>query len=143
MAANTAVVLDGVPETMLWTLYQRAAEARRPDTVLPDPEAVALVEAVGTTGGYPFTERFGHPHPLVAQALALRAACFDSVVRQFLDAYPDGTVVSLGEVTSELGAHVEPGPGVEGGHRLVQQQQPGPGGQGAGQGDALGLAAGE
>jgi O-methyltransferase involved in polyketide biosynthesis len=97
MAASTAVVLDGVPETMLWTLYQRAAEARRPDTVLPDPEAVALVEAVADAGGYPFTERFGHSHPLVAQALALRSACFDSVVRQFLDAYPEGTVVSLGE----------------------------------------------
>ncbi|WP_042406874.1 class I SAM-dependent methyltransferase [Streptacidiphilus carbonis] len=97
MAASTAVVLDGVPETMLWTLYQRAAEARRPDTVLPDPEAVSLVEAVAESGGYPFAERFGHPHPLAAQALALRSACFDTVVREFLDAYPDGTVVSLGE----------------------------------------------
>ena len=91
-AAGSAA-LDGVPETMLWTLHHRAAEARRPDTVLADPQAVALAEAVD----FPFLQRFGHAHALAAQAIALRAACFDSVIREFLDVFPDGTVVSLGE----------------------------------------------
>ena len=90
---HSAAALDGVPETMLWTLYHRAAEARRPDTVLPDPYAVEAVEAVD----FPFVERFGHPHALLAQAIALRARCFDTVVRDFLLANPAGTVVSLGE----------------------------------------------
>ena len=90
---RTAAELAGVPETMLWTLYHRAAEARRPDTVLPDPHAVEAVEAVG----FPFVERFGHAHTLVSQAIALRAGCFDAVVREFLQEYPAGTVVSLGE----------------------------------------------
>jgi len=31
--------LEGVPETLLWTLYHRALEARRPDAVLHDPAA--------------------------------------------------------------------------------------------------------
>ncbi|MFC1415787.1 class I SAM-dependent methyltransferase [Streptacidiphilus cavernicola] len=91
--ASRADALRGVPETMLWTLHHRAAEARRPDTVLPDPRAVRLVEAVD----FPFVERFGHPHTVVAQAVALRAGCFDAVVRDFLRACPEGTVVSLGE----------------------------------------------
>jgi O-methyltransferase involved in polyketide biosynthesis len=90
---SRADALSGVPETMLWTLHHRAAEARRPDTVLPDPRAVQLVEAVD----FPFVERFGHPHALVAQAIALRAGSFDAVVRDFLRAHPAGTVVSLGE----------------------------------------------
>ncbi|MFC1414000.1 class I SAM-dependent methyltransferase [Streptacidiphilus sp. N1-12] len=90
---SRASALKGVPETMLWTLYHRAAEARRPDTVLADPLAVELVEAVD----FPFVERFGPAHPLVAQAIALRAGCFDAVVREFLAVYPAGTVVSLGE----------------------------------------------
>lgn len=90
---HSAAALDGVPETMLWTLYHRAAEARRPDTVLPDPYAVEAVEAVD----FPFVERFGHTHGFVAQSIALRAGCFDSVVREFLAVYPAGTVVSLGE----------------------------------------------
>jgi hypothetical protein len=29
------VELGGVPETLLWTLYHRAVEARRPDAVRP------------------------------------------------------------------------------------------------------------
>jgi O-methyltransferase involved in polyketide biosynthesis len=91
--AGEAVLLDGVPETMLWTLHYRAAEARRPDTVLHDPQAVTLVEAVD----FPFLSRFGHPGAFLAQAFALRAAAFDSAVRQFLDVHPAGTVVALGE----------------------------------------------
>ena len=90
---SRADALRGVPETMLWTLHHRAAEARRPDTVLPDPRAVQLVEAVD----FPFVERFGHPNAFLAQAIALRAGGFDSVVRDFLRARPGGTVVSLGE----------------------------------------------
>jgi O-methyltransferase involved in polyketide biosynthesis len=49
------VELGGVPETLLWTLYQRSIEARRPDAILADPRAVALVDELD----YPFAERFG------------------------------------------------------------------------------------
>jgi O-methyltransferase involved in polyketide biosynthesis len=40
------LALEGVPETMLWTLYHRAVEARRPDAVLDDPMALKLVERI-------------------------------------------------------------------------------------------------
>jgi len=53
------VALDAVPETLLWNLYHRAAEARRPDTVLPDPRAVELVD----TMDFPFAARFGPAAP--------------------------------------------------------------------------------
>ncbi len=36
--------LGGVPETMLWTLYARASEAKREAGILRDPEAVQLLE---------------------------------------------------------------------------------------------------
>jgi len=87
------VALDAVPETLLWNLYHRAAEARRPDTVLPDPRAVELVDAID----FPFEARFGSVAPALAQWQALRAACFDREVRRFLRRHPDGTVVALGE----------------------------------------------
>jgi O-methyltransferase involved in polyketide biosynthesis len=51
------VELRGIPETTLWTLYMRAAEARRPDAVLDDPKAVELLEAID----FPFATRFGAP----------------------------------------------------------------------------------
>ena len=49
------VRLEGVPETLLWTLYQRASEARRPDSVLRDPRAVEVLDAID----FPFEQRFG------------------------------------------------------------------------------------
>ncbi|MBD0695321.1 class I SAM-dependent methyltransferase [Streptomyces sp. CBMA123] len=84
--------LEQVPETALWTLWHRALEARRPDTVLHDPVAVELVERID----FPFAERFGRT-PLVSQLQALRAACFDREAADFLDRHPRATVVGLGD----------------------------------------------
>jgi O-methyltransferase involved in polyketide biosynthesis len=89
--AQLRVELTGVPETLLWTLYHRAAEARRLDAVLHDPMAVELVDAID----YPFEQRFGRAR--LGQWQALRALCFDNEIRRFLGAYPDGTVIALGE----------------------------------------------
>ena len=85
------VELRGIPETALWTLYMRAVEARRPDSVIDDPKAVELLERID----YPFEERFGAPR--LSQWQALRARTFDDEVRRFLAQHPDGTVVALGE----------------------------------------------
>ncbi|HWN27689.1 MAG TPA: class I SAM-dependent methyltransferase, partial [Actinomycetospora sp.] len=81
--------LTGVPETTLWTLHNRATEARRPGSDLHDPWAVAALDALS----YPYTERFGAP----SQVHALRARCFDAALRAFLDAHPAARVVALGE----------------------------------------------
>jgi O-methyltransferase involved in polyketide biosynthesis len=91
-AMSVAVDLTGVPETLLWTLYHRAQEARRPDAVLADPLAVSLVERID----YPFEERFG-ASSWRARWQALRARRFDVEVGRFLAARPGATVVALGE----------------------------------------------
>jgi O-methyltransferase involved in polyketide biosynthesis len=85
------VELDGIPETALWTLYMRASEAARPDSVIDDPQAVSLLERID----FPFEERFGAPR--MGQWQALRARAFDDEIARFLAAHPDGTVVALGE----------------------------------------------
>ncbi len=85
--------LAGVPETLLWTLYHRATEARRPDAVLADPLAVEVVDAID----YPFAQRFGRDVAARAQWQALRTRRFDDEIRRFLDRHSDGTVVALGE----------------------------------------------
>ncbi|MFC4908648.1 class I SAM-dependent methyltransferase [Actinomadura gamaensis] len=84
------VQLTGVPETLLWTLYHRAAEARREDAILHDPKAVELVDVID----YPFA-KFGDGS--LAQWQALRVLAFDYAVRRFVDEHPGGTVVALGE----------------------------------------------
>jgi O-methyltransferase involved in polyketide biosynthesis len=87
------VELGGVPETLLWTLYHRSVGARRPDAILTDPRAVALVDEMD----YPFAERFGSGEGALSQWQALRVKAFDEQVRRFLAEHPDGTVVALGE----------------------------------------------
>jgi O-methyltransferase involved in polyketide biosynthesis len=89
----SGVALAAVPETLLWTLYHRATEARRPDAVLDDPRAIELVDAID----FPFEERFGVAAAGWAQWQALRARCFDLAITSFLERAPDATVVALGE----------------------------------------------
>ncbi len=90
MTEKAKVELEGVPETLLWNLYHRSAEARRPGSVLDDPKAVELVDSID----YDFS-RFGEPK--MAQWHALRVMTFDREIRRFLKARPGGTVVALGE----------------------------------------------
>jgi O-methyltransferase involved in polyketide biosynthesis len=81
--------LTGVPETMLWTLYNRASEAKKPRGLIQDSEAARLYDALD----YDFTRYFG----LADGSHAVRAADFDAVVRNWLTRHPDGWVVALGE----------------------------------------------
>jgi O-methyltransferase involved in polyketide biosynthesis len=74
---------------MLWALHNRASEARRPDTILVDPDSVRIHAAID----YDFARHFGEP----MGSLAARAAEIDRVVRRWIVHHPDGFVVSLGE----------------------------------------------
>jgi O-methyltransferase involved in polyketide biosynthesis len=85
--AGAQVALLGVPETMLWTLYNRASEALRPESLLTDPEAIRIFEAID----YDFERSFGRPD----QSHAMRSRMFDRVVRPWILAHPGGTVVEL------------------------------------------------
>jgi len=81
--------LVDVSETMLWSLHNRASEAKRPDSVLVDPESVRIHSAIS----YDFARHFGDP----LGSLAARAAEIDRALRSWLEHHPDGTIVSLGE----------------------------------------------
>lgn len=80
--------LDGVSETALLTLHQRATEAARPDGIIDDPMAIALRDRLD----YDYQD-FGRTH----QATALRALVFDAVTRNYLAGHPRATVVALAE----------------------------------------------
>ncbi|MDI1431347.1 hypothetical protein QHF89_17765 [Polyangium sorediatum] len=57
MTERAPVNLTGIPETMLWTLHNRASEAKRPDAILRDPDAIRIYESVR----YDFERSFGKP----------------------------------------------------------------------------------
>ncbi len=81
--------LADVPETMLWTLHNRATEAMRTDAVIDDPKAIEIFKAID----YDYRASFGRPHP----SHPIRSLVFDRAVRAFLKDHPDGTIVNLGE----------------------------------------------
>ena len=82
-------VLTGVSETALLTLQVRAHEARRPDSIIDDPMAIQLADAID----YDFA-KFGFSR---RQDMAVRALAFDKQARRFLTDHPKATVVALAE----------------------------------------------
>jgi len=80
--------LDGISETALLTLHQRATEAARPDAIIYDPRAIALHRSLD----YDY-RHFGRTH----QATAWRALAFDNASRNYLRTHPRATVVALAE----------------------------------------------
>ena len=82
-------VLTGVSETALLTLQVRANEARRPDSIIDDPKAIELVDAIE----FDFA-KFGFSR---RQDMAVRALAFDKATRRYLADHPRATVVALAE----------------------------------------------
>ncbi|BBZ03171.1 putative O-methyltransferase OMT [Mycolicibacterium chitae] len=80
--------LDGVSATTLWTLHNRASEAKRPDGVLDDPHAVPLYDTIA----YDYL-KFGKPN----QSHPLRAKAFDAAATAYLRQHPRAAVVALAE----------------------------------------------
>jgi O-methyltransferase involved in polyketide biosynthesis len=88
-AKADGTVLTGVSETALLTLRVRANEARRPDSIIDDPMAIELAEAID----YDFA-KFGFSR---RQDMAVRALAYDSNTRRYLVDHPKATVVALAE----------------------------------------------
>ncbi|MEM7331132.1 MAG: class I SAM-dependent methyltransferase [Chloroflexota bacterium] len=81
--------LTDVPETMLWTLHNRAPEAMRSDGIIKDPEAIRIYQSIN----YDYERSFGRTTP----THAIRSLVFDKQIRKFLTRHPNGVVVNLGE----------------------------------------------
>lgn len=82
--------LTGAQETTLATLYGKAMESRKPDSILGDKEADRALRRVD----YDFSKlRIRRTDHL---SLATRAKAYDTWARQFLSQHPDCTVLHLG-----------------------------------------------
>jgi O-methyltransferase involved in polyketide biosynthesis len=88
-AKADGTVLTGVSETALMTLRVRANEARRPDSIIDDPMAIELADAID----YDYA-KFGFSR---RQDMALRALAYDRATRRYLGDHPKATVVALAE----------------------------------------------
>jgi O-methyltransferase involved in polyketide biosynthesis len=88
MAVISGDTLEGVSATTLWTLHNRASEAKRSDGAIRDPWAVTLFDSIS----YDYL-KFGKPN----QSHGLRAVAFDNVMHEYLTEHPKASVVALGE----------------------------------------------
>jgi O-methyltransferase involved in polyketide biosynthesis len=93
MPETTNPNLSGVAETLLITLYIRAMESQRPDALIKDEKAVALV----TQMGYDFGRiRLLHLSEANKLVIILRNREFDRYARDFLARCPQAVVVHIG-----------------------------------------------
>ncbi len=90
MTNQTSVQLGDVAETLLIPLYFRAKETQRPDALIRDEQAAALVKQIN----YDFAKIKLREHDAVAIILRLRE--FDRFTRDFLNRCPDAAVVHIG-----------------------------------------------
>ncbi|MEM8668385.1 MAG: class I SAM-dependent methyltransferase [Planctomycetota bacterium] len=86
---DNGVELSGVPETMLWTLHNRATEAMRKDRILDDPKSIEIYQSIK----FDYEGHFGKAEP----SHALRSLAFDRAVREFIQQNPSATIINLGE----------------------------------------------
>ena len=82
--------LGGVSETLLMTLYVRARESQRPNAMIHDDKAVAMVNQIDCD----FSRLRMRRHDEIA--VIMRMNKFDSHVRDFLLRNPDAVVVHIG-----------------------------------------------
>src|SRR4051794_1921336 len=83
--------LGEIQETLLITLWARAAESRQSRPILEDPRAVEIVDEID----YDF-DRFGRETVITQPTACVRATVFDRWVRQFMSEHPDGVIVEIG-----------------------------------------------
>ncbi|MEM8634967.1 MAG: class I SAM-dependent methyltransferase [Pseudomonadota bacterium] len=84
------VALSGVPETMLWPLWNRAHEAKRKDRLIDDPWSIKLVEDID----YDFRASFNKPE----RGHGVRSRVADDLVSDFLERHGENAcVIALGE----------------------------------------------
>ena len=88
-ASGQPVRLGPVQETLSIPLHARAVESRRKRSILKDPMAVQMAEAID----WDFQTVGQRPRVL---ACALRTDAFDAWAGEFLERYPAGTAADLG-----------------------------------------------
>jgi O-methyltransferase involved in polyketide biosynthesis len=93
MSEITNKNLSGVAETLLLTLYIRAMESQRPDALIKDDKAVALIKQMNYDSSWITKMRVDEEDKV---GLVLRNRQFDRYTRDFLTRCPEAIIVHIG-----------------------------------------------
>jgi O-methyltransferase involved in polyketide biosynthesis len=92
MSAKIKVQLGDIQKTLFMPVWARAVETKKKKPILTDNTAVEIIETVD----YDFS-RMSENIPEISQiAWVARCKRFDLIVNDFINKYPDGTVVNIG-----------------------------------------------
>lgn len=86
------IKLDGIKETLLMPLWGRAEETKKRSPFFSDPIAVKIVEGID----YDFSKFYEKVHPLSRAAWIARSLYFDQKVKEFIEKWPDGSIINIG-----------------------------------------------
>ena len=92
MNKKTTVELGNVQKTLLLPLWSRACESKKEHPLLVDKTALEIVEKVD----YNFSPIAKNMTELSQITWIIRSICVDAVIKNFLDRYPNGTIVNIG-----------------------------------------------
>ena len=93
MSEPTNPNLSGVAETLLITLYIRATESQRPDALIKDERAEALVRQLDQET---LRKTLALTDDFSRVAVILKGREFDRFTQDFLSRHPDAVVVHIG-----------------------------------------------
>jgi len=93
MTESTVSSLSGVAETLMLPLYIRAMESMRPDALIKDEKAVALIKQLNPDSTWVKQMRVDEEDMV---GLVLRSRQFDDWAREFLARHPQAAVVHIG-----------------------------------------------
>lgn len=91
--------LNGVSETLLIPLCYRAIETQRPDAMIKDETAVALLERLSSAGPIRYDSHWLKQTPMAKMNRVLRMMLtreMDRYARDFLSRHPEAVVVHIG-----------------------------------------------
>lgn len=89
MEQSDMPMLKGVPETMLQTLYARARQSQSKHPLFSDKKAEEIVEKMN----YDFSD--AKEDKKMEEVVVNRTVVLDKMVREFLEKYPDSTVINM------------------------------------------------
>ena len=93
MSNSKAQRLQGIPESLLLPLYIRALETQRPEALIKDEDALALVRMLQLDGAYFSKAQVSEE---VQVSILLRNREFDRIARDYLTRYPDAVIIHIG-----------------------------------------------
>lgn len=92
MEQQSIIKLGSVQETLLLPLWGRAVETKKQKPLLIDEKAVSIINSIH----YDFTVISENINKISKASWIARSIYFDNKIKEFINLYPEATIVNIG-----------------------------------------------